>query len=351
MLDAKAIELDRGVHGIALENDHVRITILPEKGADIYEWIHKRSEIDVLWKSAWGLRRPGAGIPSSFDSAVTWIEWYPGGWQVLFPNGGNACDYKGVELNFHGEASTIAWDVADLGRSDNEVWVRLSTRLARSPFTLTRDMVLPRDSYSFVLRETIRNDGREAMDYMWGHHPAYGAPFLSGDCVIDTNATTMIADPNSDPPGRVMQRGEHYSWPNVTLDGVVTDLSVVPGDHASRASMGYLDGFEEIAWYGITNTHLGIGAGLAWRRDDFPHAWFWQELHGSPGFPWYQGVYVMAIEPNTTWPGQGLVNAIKQTGAHRTLQPGESRTAEIRAVLYDATARIAGIDMEGHVEK
>ncbi|MEZ4507008.1 MAG: DUF4432 family protein [Thermomicrobiales bacterium] len=159
------------------ENDKVEITILPDKGADIYQWIHKGTGVDVMWKSPWGLRKPGAGIPTSFDSSVTWIEWYPGGWQVLFPSGGGPCHYKGVELSFHGEASSMFWDVADLGSNEHEAWVRLTTTLARSPFTLTRDIVLDKDATSFLLRETVRNDAGEPMDYVWGHHPAYGAPF------------------------------------------------------------------------------------------------------------------------------------------------------------------------------
>jgi uncharacterized protein DUF4432 len=214
-----------------------------------------------------------------------------------------------------------------------------------------RDMVLAEDSMSFLLRETVRNDAGEPMDYMWGHHPAYGAPFLSGDCRIDTNAKTLIADPNTDTARTVLDRGGRFDWPMGVLNGVQTDMSVVPGEDVQRATMGYFDGYDEIAWYGITNTHLGIGAGLAWRRDDFPHAWFWQELHGSPGYPFYESMYVMAIEPNTTWPGQGLVNAMEQTGTHGTLQPGESRTIEIRAVLYDSTTGIGGIDMNGQVTR
>ena len=73
-------------------------------------------------------------------------------------------------------------------------------------------------------------------------------------------------------------------------------------------------------------------------------------MHASPGFPWYKGVYVMAIEPNTTIPGQGLVAASEKTGTQRSLQPGESRTAEIRAVLYESNTGIGGIDMEGNVQ-
>jgi len=349
MLEAKEITLERNVPAVKLENDKIAITILPDKGADIYQWIHKGTGVDVLWKSPWGLRKPGAGIPSSFQSSVTWIEWYPGGWQVLFPSGGGPCDYKGVELSFHGEASSIFWDVADLGSSKQEAWVRLTTRLARSPFTLTRDMVLEKDASSFLMRESIRNDGGEPMDYVWGHHPAYGAPFLSEDCRIDTNARTLQADDTYDPPACPWELGKSYDWPKVEREGASTDLSAVPGKDDTRGSMGYLGDFDSVAWYGITNTRLGIGAGLAWRTDDFPYAWFWQEMHASPGFPWYKGVYVMAIEPSTTNVGQGLVAAMEKNGSHRTLQPGETRVAEIRAVLYDSATGISGIDMDGNV--
>lgn len=349
MIEASEITLERNNRAVKLENDKVAITLLPDKGADFYQWIHKGTGVDVLWKSPWGLRRPGAGIPSSFESTVTWIEWYPGGWQVLFPSGGGPCDYKGVELSFHGEASSIFWDVADLGSSKHDAWVRLTTRLARSPFTLTRDVVLEKGAGSFLITETIRNDGGEEMDYVWGHHPAYGAPFLSGDCRIDTNAHTLLADDTYDPPECPWELGRAYDWPTVERAGVTADLSVVPGIDVPRGSMGYLQDFPDVAWYGITNTHFGFGAGLAWRTEDFPFAWFWQEMHASPGFPWYKGVYVMAIEPSTTNVGQGLVAATEKNGTQRMLAPGESRTAELRAVLYDSTTGIRGIDMDGSV--
>jgi hypothetical protein len=350
MLAATEVTLDRKVDAVRLENDRVMLTLLPDKGADIYEWVHKASGIDVLWKSPWGLRKPGAGIPSSFQSSVTWIEWYPGGWQVLFPSGGGPCDYKGVELNFHGEASTIFWDVADLDSNKDEAWVRLTTRLARSPFALTREIVLPKDSPSFLLRETVRNDGGEPMEYMWGHHPAYGAPFLSADCRVDTNATTLIADDAYDPPASVMELGKQNDWPVAERNGVQTDLSVVPAEEQARASLGYFDGYGEVAWYGITNTRLGIGAGLAWRRGDFPHAWFWQEMHASPGFPWYREVYVMAIEPFSSMPGHGLSKVIEKTGTQLTLASGQSVEVEFAAVLYHAANGISGIDPAGSVE-
>jgi hypothetical protein len=105
----------------------------------------------------------------------------------------------------------------------------------------------------------------------------------------------------------------------------------------------------DAAWYGITNTELGFGVGLVWPVATFPHAWLWQELHASPGFPWYAGVYVMAIEPATSYPGQGLVGVMEKSGTHRSLAPGESAEAELRAVFYESTSGIRGIDRDGRV--
>lgn len=350
-VSATEITLDRGVRAIQLENDLMSVTILPDKGADIYQMIYKRSGIDVLWKSPWGLRRPGGGHFSASNSATAWIEAYEGGWQLLFPSGGGPSDYKGVELNYHGEASLSAWDLAELGATDEGAGATLRLRLARSPFELERTLLVEANSPTLVIRERIRNDGGEPVDYMWGHHPAFGSPFISGDCVIDTNAGTLIADDAYDPPHNPLTLAASSAWPNAERDGATTDLSLVPSEQEPRALLGYFDDYQtDNAWYGITNRHYGFGVGLVWSRRDFPHAWFWQEMYASPGFPWYKGVYVMAIEPNTSYPGQGLTTVTEKTGTHRTLGPGASAQAELRAVFYEATDGIREIDATGHVQ-
>src|SRR4051794_27615236 len=101
--------LERDVPAIVLENELIEATVLPQKGADIYRFVSKPDDIDVLWKSPWGLRPPVA-LHSAVDSSAAWLEAYEGGWQEIFPNGGTANTYRGVELNFHGEASLAVWD-------------------------------------------------------------------------------------------------------------------------------------------------------------------------------------------------------------------------------------------------
>ena len=105
----EAVTLDRGVTGLALENEQVRVVVLPGKGGDITSLIVKPEEIELLWQSPWG-HQPSGGVSTAENSQVAWLDAYQGGWQEIFPSGGGPCHYKGVELYFHGEASTSVWD-------------------------------------------------------------------------------------------------------------------------------------------------------------------------------------------------------------------------------------------------
>ena len=79
---------------------------------------------------------------------------------------------------------------------------------------------------------------------MWGHHPAFGPPFLDASCRIDVppcRATTERAEPW---PDSGLRYAESFDWPAAPLKGGGTrDLSPVPDadcgsptGSASRAS-------------------------------------------------------------------------------------------------------------------
>src|SRR5258706_14800819 len=99
-------KLKHGIQAVTLSNPFLEITVLPEKGADIYSLVHRAAGVDLLWKSPQGLRLPGQGRFSP-DSSTAWLEMYEGGWQEILPNGGDACQYKSTELKFHGESHTL----------------------------------------------------------------------------------------------------------------------------------------------------------------------------------------------------------------------------------------------------
>ena len=72
-------------------------------------------------------------------------------------------------------------------------------------------------------------------------------------------------------------------------------------------------------------------------------------MSASPGFPVYQNCYVMAIEPATSIPGQGLNSVIEKSGAYRTLQPGESAAVTLNVVFYDFTVGVSALQPDGTV--
>ena len=341
---ATEITLGRSLSALKIENDLLAAIVLLDKGADIYALKYKPKGVDVLWKSPWGIKEPARGFDSAFDSATAWLEAYAGGWQVLFPNGGDENVYKGAALGFHGEASMSAWDYEIISESEGALELKMQARLSRSPFTIARWMSLEAGSPALRIRERITNHAGEAMDCMWSHHPAYGAPFLSERCVIDVGAASFVADDLYAGFANPLTRDQSYPWP---LAGAV-DMSKVPGPGEARDILAYFREFES-GWYAITNQEMGLGVGLVWDESVFPYAWFWQELNASPGFPFYKCSYVMAIEPASSIPGQGLTSVMEKTGTHLTLQPGESKEVELKAVFYESKTGVRSIDADGVV--
>lgn len=339
------ILLGQTMRSLVVENDLLSATILLDKGADIYSLVYKPIDLDVLWKAPWGMKQSSRGFDSAFDSQTAWLEAYAGGWQVLFPNGGFENTYKGARLGFHGEASMRAWEYEICQESADTLEVKLSTQLLRSPYIIERWLSLRAGSPVLHIRERITNQAGEPMDCMWSHHPAFGAPFLSEHCVIDTGARTLLVDDEYAGEANPLSPGATYDWHRADELG----MSRAPSPDQKRDLLAYLCDFTS-GWYAITNQQLGVGIGMCWDANIFPYAWFWQEINSSPGFPFYKRCYVIAIEPASSMPGQGLSAVIEKTGTHLTLQPGESREVEMKAIFYESQTGVAGISDNGNVQ-
>jgi len=329
--------LASGHRAVILENSSISVTLLPEKGAEIHSLVYKPSAMDVLWKSPWGLAPRGCGAGyGGGNTEAAWMDQYAGGWQEIFPNGGDECVYKNATLNFHGEASIQAWDYAVQRRDSSRAAVEFTLALRRSPFRIRRTVIVERNTAGLQIRESIVNHGEEDLHYIWGHHPALGDPFLAGDCVLWVPAHTFRNHNLEISPSTRISAGAIGCWPLVEgKDGRPVDLSQIPASAEVRLTeFGYICDLED-GWYAITSSQHGFGFGLAWPRDVFPYLWFWQELRGSFGYPWYGRSRVMAVEPFSSIPGTGLANAI-QAGTAPLLHAGEKVEANLAAVFYDA---------------
>ena len=77
----------RGLKAVIMENELLRVTVLADKGADIFEFVHKPSDTDFMWRTPWGVRDPSLFIPSSGWGEGVWHDMYEGGWQTIRADG------------------------------------------------------------------------------------------------------------------------------------------------------------------------------------------------------------------------------------------------------------------------
>lgn len=333
---AEEIMLEAGHRALVLRDQHSRVVVLPDKGCDIYAVEDLRTGVDVLFKTPWGLRERAAGQKAP-DSVAHWLQQYPGGWQLVLPNGGTEAAAQGTRWGFHGEACLVPWSCELV-----EGGVDATTTLFYAPLTVQRQIRL--EAGRLRIAETVTNDSPDAVELMWGHHPAFGAPLVAPGARATVPARTYVAD--DEQPGPGITPGSRHPWPHVTTHDGIRDLSVVGAE--PTAHLGYLTDLTA-NWFAITNPELGLGVWLRWSTGILDRAWFWQELHGSSGFPWFRRAYVMAIEPNSTIPGQGIERATAKGGVPVTLGGGERASVELELGMFHGRDPVADVDEHGQV--
>ena len=328
---------------LVLENRLLRVAVLPDKGADIAEFVYKPTDTDFLWRSPWPLRTPAGAAPLGAGPDTAFLDSYHGGWQELFPICGNAADYDGVSIGAHGEACLLPWSWRVDEDTPDRVCVELEVTTVRSPFRLRRRMTIRADRAALFLEERVVNDSPQERSFMWGHHPAVGAPFLKEGCRIDTDAATIVTTSvHSDPSSRLAP-DTRSAWPDAAaLGGGTVDLSRVAGPDEGVHDWAYLTDFAE-GWFAITEPDAGVGFGCRWPGDVFPFALFWQNYRARAA-PWYGRAYTVALEPQSTFPadfasGQPLLS----------LGPGARLDLAWVAVAYQTKERVHQVSLDGVV--
>lgn len=312
----------RGWEVVRIANSALAAEVLPGKGGDVLSLCHVPLGVELLWQSPWGLRARGAATTSE-DEEARLIEAYPGGWQSVFPNGGDAVTVYGVRWGMHGEVWLTPFDWTPL-----ESGLEMRARLVRSPFEVVKRVTL--EDEALTVSESVTNAGGEPIEVMWGQHPAFGAPLIGPDTIIEAHAPSFVVDDVLDTPGRDLALGVHASWPHVPgrIAGEMVDVSRVPPLDAGVDRMGYLTRFTR-GHAAIRNPVFRLRVDLDWDAAVMPHAWYWLEAGGSGGFPWYRSAYVLAIEPASSYPAQGIAAVRAKTSTQLAIAPGENRTAAV----------------------
>jgi hypothetical protein len=315
-----------GLGAVVLENQHLRIVLLPEAGAKIWQITHKPTDTDLLWNNP---RMPPARLPMNSRYDDVWS----GGWDELFPND-EAVLLDGEAYPDHGEVWTGRWHAEPFATLD-EVGVHLRFVTPISAIRLEKTLRLRRDSGRIAFRHTLGNSGSASFDFLWKLHPALA---VTSQHRIDFPAMKVMLEAGF--PGTLGGAQPVFDWPYAELNGTTIDLRRVPP--ASARQLYFFYGIEmQAGWCALTNTATGLACGLVFDQQVFPSCWLFASYGG------WRNHNVAVLEPCTGYPVN--FDAMRASGRHRTLAPGETLATDVSFVVQEGIRAVTRIDPDGTI--
>jgi hypothetical protein len=306
----------RGFQACVLENDILRVTVLPQVGAKVHQMIFKPADRDLLYHHPrTEVRQPVFGV--NVDN------WWTGGIDECVPTGA-PCVVDGEELPYLGEAWSMPWTAQQVSATE----VTFTRDGVITPFRIERTMSLAPGEPFVRMRHRLTNIGTAPFRFIWGVHP--GLPVGPATMIQIPARTGVIQD--SWPGDRLGASGATYPWPKREL----TEPGPEPG---GTWDMHYATDLED-GWLAVWDAQWQSGFGMTFPHDLFRCVWVWLVDGG------WRGIRCVAVEPWTGYPG-ALDEAIA-AGHARELPVGESLTAETRLIGFATTAPVRGFGDGGH---
>jgi hypothetical protein len=282
---------------VVVENEHLRLTVLPELGAKIYDIVHKGSGNSVLWHNP-RIRPRKVPFGSRFDDV------YSGGWDEIFPS--DAESVVGIErFPEMGETWPLEWDY-DMAQGRDSVALTTEVMTPISPVKFRRRLTLKGGESRFVCDYEIRNLSHNEIKFLWKVHAAFP---VDDKCSIEIPATQGIVDAKycgnfSTSP---------YAWPvALTNDGRQVDVSRADPSR-NDCTCHFVTGLSE-GVVGFVDASNGLRSIFHFDRKVLDNVWLFLAYGG------WRGHYTAIIEPSTSYPGD-LAAAIKE--GHVSTLPGK----------------------------
>ena len=267
------------LRAVELENESLRLTVLPELGAKIYDIIHKGKNRNVLWHNP-RVRPRKVPFGSRFDDV------WSGGWDEIFPNDAEVA-VGSEHYPDMGEAWPLEWDYqTDTG--EDSVTLTTTVQTPITPAEFRRELTLKEGESAFSCDYTIRNLSRNEISFLWKIHPAFE---INGDCAIEIPAEKGLVDSRYLGP---FAKAE-YKWPIVGMkDGKDVDVSRVDPD-ANNCTLHYVTGLKE-GTARFVDRKNGLVSTIRFPHQTMDNVWLFLAYGG------WRGVYTAVIEPSTSYP-------------------------------------------------
>ena len=314
------------LRALVLENELLRLTLLPELGGKLWSLIYKPLDRELFWHN------PRMG-PRPAPYGAAYDDWFCGGWDELFPNDAPTA-FAGDVYPDHGEWWAMPFEWAITTQTPDEVTVHLRRAGVVTNTLVERWITLRRGEPRFSIRYRLHNAGAQGLDFLWKLHPALA---ITPAARIDLPAGTVQPDPAFNAR---LDKGP-FPWPQArSAGGQPVDMRRVPPPDAATCDFYYATQLAG-GWCSLTDAHDGAGFGLAFDPAVFRSVWVFGAYGG------WRGHYVTILEPCTGYPYQ-LEAAVTQGTASR-LEAGETLETSVTAVLYRGRDAVTEITPAGEV--
>lgn len=315
----------KDVFSIVLENDVLRVAVLPEFGSKIASIVYKPLSQEILWQNP-GVeyRRSKYGDP--------YLEGECSGFDEMFPTI-SRCAYEsypwqGVEMPDHGEVWALpwTWDLKD-------DLLRMRVNGIRFPYALTKEMWL--DGPTLAIGYTAENPSCFDFNYIWSAHPLFCAE--EGMQIVVPDGMDRVV--NSVPSEHLKDYGREYSFPSARLeDGRAFALDSVPARTGTGFQKYYFKGPMREGWCILYSSKTGINIGLRFPEDRVPYLGMFVNEGGICGH------YEIAPEPATA--AMDRVDASCLWGTQSILKARE-RAEWSLLISLSKGKKMGGIDAAG----
>lgn len=291
---------------IVLENERLRIEILPEVGAKIYSVQYKPTKHEILW------RNPQIP-PRRVQPGASYDDHWSGGWDEIFPNDEPAYPDS---FNFpdHGELWRAAWQ-SEVHEDAHSTSAYLHMRCERARCLVQKWVTLCDSASEVRVRYRITNEGGRPVPYLFKLHPAMA--ISPGDRIV-IPASRYVLEPSF--PGTLGGAPQESNSPLLeTGDGRV-DLRIVPPPDRRELHFFYGTNLSAGYWQ-LFHTAGRLMITLSFPQSVFTSCWLFASYGG------WNDYYVAVPEPCTGYPFR-LEKAV-MLGTAAELAGGATIDAEI----------------------
>jgi galactose mutarotase-like enzyme len=308
----------KGEQAIVLENDLLKVTLLPQWGAKLSSIIYKHMDYELLWQNPGKkYRKTGYGDPYEAGEASGFDEMFPTISRCFYESE----PWSGTEMPDHGEVWSVPWEY-----EITENQVALSVKGVRFPYVLQKSVYL--DGSALHQQYEVVNQSDSVFDYIWAAHPLFNT--CEGMKLIVPQGMNRIV--NAVPSNRLGSYGRVYDFPVAELeDDRSFDLSSVPKKNSGDYQKYWFLGKVKQGWCSLHDPHRRFNIDMSWPKEEVPYLGVWVN-EGA-----WAGQYNIAPEPATG--AMDRVDFSKMWGVGSMLRGGEVKQWLLSITVHEGDQR------------